>query len=191
MLLEVIWINRFRRIAWMQQNQNEWIDQIRFWHISMQNFLFIINCIKHLESKESFNFTVKNQKNIFIVFVRIFYDENTISHETHFEQWIHTNSTLSKIENKNINKKIANHEHDESWIRRTYSLLNKHAIDLKSSQWVTNMQWIRSRTKNHLITLSTFCQKMTNNIENLFEQIFEKQLYRIWSRMRRYVVQAS
>ena len=27
---------------------------------------------------------------------------------------------------------------------------------------------------------------MTNSIENLFEQISEKQLYRVWSRVRRY-----
>ena len=166
-------------------NKSRWIYRSNSILTLFNANLFIINRIEHIESKESVDSIIYSKNRVFDAFVRVFRDENMTSRKTHSEQWTHTDSILSKIEDRNINKKIASHEYDESWIQRIYSLLNEHAIELMSSQWVTNMQWARSRTRNHLITLSTFCRKMTNNIESLFEQIFEKQLYRIWSRVRK------
>ena len=85
----------------------------------------------------------------------------------------------------------------QSWIWRATNLTNiqfiqctcnmseKHAINLIVTQWITIMQWSWNRTKNHLIALSTFCRKMTNNNENLSEQISKKQLYRVWNWMKK------
>ena len=76
----------FVKLFWMQLSKtNEYVDQIRFRHFSMSNF-FIINRFEHIESKESVDFTVYNQKNKFFVFVRIFRNEKMISKKIHFEQ---------------------------------------------------------------------------------------------------------
>ena len=142
-------------------SKSKWI--YRFWHFFMRNF-FIMNHIEHIESKKSIDFIVYNQNKIFVIFVRIFHDEKLISNETHFEQWIRINSILSKIEN--IRKKFISMNMQRIWW--TCDMFNEFLM-------ITNTQQIRKRTKNHFIILFIFCRKMINNIENLFERIFEKQ----------------
>ena len=97
----MIWISRFRETVLnaIIENHNEYIDQIRFWHFSMQNLFFITNRMKHIESKKSVDAVIYNQNKIFVVFVRVSRSENTISHETFPEQWIRIDSILSEIEN--------------------------------------------------------------------------------------------
>ena len=153
----------------MQQDQSEYIDQMRLWHSSMQN-LFITNRIEHIESKESVDSIISNKKEIFFIFVRVFYDENTTSHETHLEQSARRDSALSKIEDRNIHKKVASH-----WVmRRANNLFNEHAIDLMTLQYVTNMQWVRNWARNHFIILSTLYRKMINKYwESTWTNVWE------------------
>ena len=142
--------------------------------------LFVMNHIEHIESEKSVDFTVYNQNRIFVAFVRVFHDENTISNETYFEQWIRIDRVLTKIEDIIIDKKdanhsimnLTNHEFDEHTICsmnmqqvwRTCDMSNKfamnheHAIDSQSSK------------KSLLNFIFTSHWKMINSIENLFEQ---------------------
>ena len=136
----MIWINRFFEIN-LNVTKSTWIYW--FWHFSMQNF-FITNRFKYIESKKSIDFIIYNQYKIFDIFVRIFRNENTISHETHFEQWIRINLIFSKIENANITKKLriinlTNNKFDEhticstnvQQIWRTCNKFDKFAINCK------------------------------------------------------------
>ena len=133
----------------MQQDQDEYIRSNSILTLFNAN-LFIINRIEHIESKESIDSIIYSKNRVFDAFVRVFRDENMISRKKHFEQWAHTDSVLSKSEDKNIiNKKVASHEYDESWIWRTYNLLNAHETDLTSMRHVWRIR-NESRTCNRL-----------------------------------------
>ena len=178
----------------------------------MQN-LFIINSFEHIESKNSVDSIIYNQYKIFVIFVRIFHDEKSISNETHSEQWARINSILSKIENINIDKKNASHS-IANWcilnltnIQFVLRACNKLLLNLTNIQYVWRTRnesracnKVCNRTRNFLIILFISYRKMINNIENILDWISRLRFhqianffyfYRIWNRIRKYVIQAS
>ena len=130
-----------------QQNQRKYIN---FDILQMQHF-FIINRFEHIESKKQIDFIIYNQYKIFVLFVRVFHNENTISNKTRFEQWSRINSTLQKIKtcSKISTKKmrIIQSRIDVFWIWRTYNLLNEHVTNLTNMRYVWQIR-NESRTCN-------------------------------------------
>ena len=121
----MIWISRFRvKLFWMKLSKaNEYVDQIRSRHFSMRN-LFIINRFEHIELEESVDSTIYNQNRVFLVFVRVSRNEETISNEMHSEQWTRIDLVLSKIEDRNMYSEIASH----SIMIVTNNEFNEHTI---------------------------------------------------------------
>ena len=102
-------------------NKSKWIYRsnsiLTFFNVN----LFIKCCMKHIESKKSINHILRNKKKIFVIFVRVFCDENTISHETHFEQWTRVDSIYRKSKTKISTRKL---RIIQSWIWRIVNLTN-------------------------------------------------------------------
>ena len=118
-------IINFVKLSWIQLSKVR-MNQIQSWHSWMQNF-FIINRFEHIESKKSIDSIIYNQNKIFVVFVRIFHDENTISNETHIK---HLNQTIYFCRKSKANAK--------TWTRklRVWRVMNLTNIQL--AQWACN-----------------------------------------------------
>ena len=125
-------------------NKSKWIYRSNSILTFLNVNLFIKCCIKHIESTESVSSTLRNKKRIFMLFVRVFCDENTTLHETHFEQWVRIDSIISKIEDLRI------------W--RIYNLLKRHTTDLTSMRYV----W-RIRNKSQHAMSSRSNKKSSHN----------------------------
>lgn len=101
----------------MQQGQDEYIGQIRSWHSAMRNF-FIINCFEHIQSGLPFDSTISSKKDKFVVFVRVYRDENSTSDEAQIEQRAQAAISTGdrRQEHQQGSREFSNHEFDELWI---------------------------------------------------------------------------
>ena len=175
--VDLFW-NISLNLSWFKLSEAKmnWIaDKIRFWQLSIQNLFFIMNRIKKIESEKLINDVIDEKNKIFVMFVRSFRDEKNDFDEIHIERRIQISSILMKIE-----KKIR-HQNHHIWnsekIRRNF-------------EWKKNLRIVDSwiwRSRNRFeIEQKTFLWvnlfviwKRINNIENLFEQTFEKRFYQI------------
>ena len=163
----------------MQQNQREYID------------LDILQCKISLSNAVSSIFNRKNQSIQLSVARRKFSLHSYESSVTRirFRMRRISSSELRQfisIEDEDIRRN--NSQRDlRNWrimnltniqfAQCTCNRFDEHAICLTSSQLIAIMQWVRIRARNYFLTLfSLLYQKMTNNIENLLEQVFEKRL---------------
>ena len=120
-----------------------------------QNRIVIIDCKinifhhksyrKKIESKELINAILNEKKEIFVMFVRVFHDENKNMNKMHIEWRIQIDSIFAKMKNK-LNIKIIIFEILKEFVNLTnenkiYELFNHesndHAIDLKSKFFFT------------------------------------------------------
>ena len=136
MTLSLFWMQLF------EVKMNWEIDKIESWSLIIKSILFITNRIEKIESKELVNATIDEKKEIFVMFVRILYDEKKNMNSVHIERRIQIDFVLAKIKDKSnikiilfeVLKKFA----DLTDENKTYELFDHefddHAIDLKSSK---------------------------------------------------------
>ena len=160
-------------LSWFKLSKIEmnWIaDKIRFWQLSIQNLLFIMNRIEEIESKKLINDMIDEKNEIFVMFVRSFRDEKNDLDEIHIERRAQIDSILVKIEKKSnikiiiseILKKFAKISNEKKIYELSIHEFDDHAIDLKSNKKFL-YESIYSLFENELTILKVYLNKHLKN----------------------------
>ena len=163
-ILDLSWF----RLSKIEMNWN--INEIKFWHLSIDNILFTINRIEKIEFEELINDIVDDKKKIFVMFVRTYIDEKTKMQKIHIERRTQIDAILMKIKDKsNITITIFDCLKEFEKIideNKIYELSNHefddHAIDLKSSK-KSSYNLIYSLFENELTILKVYLNKHLKN----------------------------
>ena len=166
-------------LSWFQLSKIEmnWnINEIKLWHLSIDNILLTTNRIEKIEFEKLINDIVDDKKKIFVMFVRTYIDEKTKMQKIHIERKTQIDAILMKIKDKsNITTTIFDCLKKFEKIideNKVYELSNHefddHAIDLKSNK-KSFYDFIYSLFENELTILRIYLNKyLKNNFIKLF-----------------------
>ena len=160
-------------LSWFKLSKVEmnWVaDKIRFWQLSIQNLLFIMNRIEKIESEELINDVIDEKNEIFVMFVRSFRDEKNDFDEIHIERRVQIDSILMKIKKKSnikiiiskILKKFAKISNEKKIYELSIHEFDDHAINLKSNK-KSFYESIYSLFENELTVLRIYLNKHLKN----------------------------
>ena len=170
--IDLFW-NISLNFSWFKLSKTKmnWIaNKIRFWQLSIENFLLIINRIEKIESKKLINDVIDNKNEIFVMFVRTFHDKKIDLNEIHIERRIQIDSILMKIKKKSnikiiifeILKKFAEIINEKKIYELFAHELDDHSINLKSNK-KSFYEFIYFLSENELTILRIYFDKHLKN----------------------------